>query len=320
VSTGAIDGADVVILLGGGVREALMAQAVFNACQGATVFASADAAGALIGVPAVGRSVIFEDSPSDLMRMLARLRSGSYKTALVPYPARLGHCAVAYFAALPRRLIVGRFSQWAASERIANEVGIHPVEANWRLALAAAHRPMRAMSEPPRLQPSDSARRQVIARWSAFLGGHRPLLVIPGGGGWSRSRSAWLWPAERYAVVANQSPAERIVIVSGAGDQRAVRETRAGIVKPTAVINLADITVEEAAALSELSLAVVGHDGDALHVAAAAGALVLTVGRRPDIAPLGERVLSCWAEDYERFPARQVLEALSSQARVDSYA
>ena len=144
--------------------------------------------------------------------------------------------------------------------------------------------------------------------------------MIPGGGGWSSRRSGGLWPAERLAVVANQSGADRIVLLSGAGDERAVRETQGGIAKPTLVINLAQITVEEVAVLSELSLAVVGHDGDALHVAAAAGAPVLAVVRRPDVPPMGDRVVSLWTDDFERFPARQVVEALSKQARIDSYA
>jgi len=63
-----------------------------------------------------------------------------------------------------------------------------------------------------------------------------------------------------------------------------------------------------------------GHDGDALHVAAAAGALVLAVVRRPDIPPRGDRVVTLWTDDFERFPARQVVEALSKRARIDSYA
>ena len=42
---------DVAILLGGGVREALMAQSVLRACEGATVFVSADAIGTVLGIP-----------------------------------------------------------------------------------------------------------------------------------------------------------------------------------------------------------------------------------------------------------------------------
>ena len=46
----------VAILLGGGVREALMAQPLLRACEGASVFTSGDAVGTLLyrtpGVPA----------------------------------------------------------------------------------------------------------------------------------------------------------------------------------------------------------------------------------------------------------------------------
>jgi len=120
--------------------------------------------------------------------------------------------------------------------------------------------------------------------------------------------------------VANQATAERVILLSGVGDERVVRETRAGIAKPTTVVKLADMTVDEVAVLSELSLAVIGHDGDALHTAAAAGAVVLAIARRPDIPPMGDRVVTLWAADLAQFPARHVVEALFRQARIDTYA
>lgn len=310
----------VAILLGGGVREALMAQPILRVCEGATVFASAEAVGTLLGLP-IGRVVVFDDSPAELLRVFRRLRTGPINTVVVPFPARFLHLVMTYFSGIPRRLMVAGRHDWAAAGRVNVANGMHPVEANWRLAAAASNRPVLAPGGPPMLKPPDAVRARTIARWPAFFGGgRRPLLLVPGGGGWSSGRSAPLWPAERFSVVANQSMAERIVLVSGAGDEAAVRETRAGIAKPTVVVNLADMTVEELAVLSELSLAVIGHDGDAVHAAAASGAVVLVVARRPDIAPMGERVVSVWADDFERFPARQVIEALSKQARVDTYA
>jgi ADP-heptose:LPS heptosyltransferase len=316
----AVGGPRVGILLGGGVREALMAQPVIRACEGATVYASADALGSLMGLPFVGRKIIFEDSPLDQARLFWRLRSGALTTIVVPYPAHFAHAALAYFSGIPRRLIFPGHSDWAASERISGADGLHPIEGNWRLALAAAHRPMRAMSEVPQLQPAETVRQQIRNRFSSFLGGHRPLVLIPGGGGWSKARPGPIWPAERFGVVANQSMAERVLILRGVGDQRAASETRADIVKPAQVVDITTLTVEEVAALSELSSAVVGHAGDALHVAAAVDALVLAIGRRPDIPPLGERVVTCWVDDYDRYPARRVIETLSGQARVDTYA
>jgi ADP-heptose:LPS heptosyltransferase len=312
---------DVAILLGGGVREALMAQSVLLACEGATVFASADAVGTLLGLPSVGRTSIFDNSPAELLRVFRRLRAGPVRTVVIPYPAQYIHLVLAYFAAVPRRLVAVGAHDWVATERVPAAKDLHPVEANWRLASIASHRPMLAPGDAPSLRPPDAVRGQIIARWPAFIGtGHHPLILIPGGGGWSSERRGPTWPAERFAVVANQSTAERIVILSGAGDQHTVRETRASIAKPTLTLKLADMTVDEVAVLSELSLGVVGHDGDALHVAAAAGALVLATARKPDIPPMGDRVLTLWTDDFERFPARQVLEALSKQARIDTYA
>lgn len=310
----------VAIILGGGVREALMAQSVVRACEGATVFASFDALGTLLGLPSVGRALVFDDSPAELLRVFRRLRTGPYTMAALPYPGKMVHAALIYFAAVPRRLIVAGASDWAASERLPRSKTVHPVEANWQLALATGNRPMRATGEPPRLEPPDAVRNKVMSTWPGFFGGSRPLVLIPGGGGWSAVRPGPIWPAERFAVVANQAAAERVVLISGAGDDGAVRETRAGIIKPTMIVNLADLTVEEMAVISELSLAVTGHDGDALHVAAAAGALVLAIARRPDVPPMGDRVLTSWVDDFERFPARPIVETLSAQARVDTYA
>jgi ADP-heptose:LPS heptosyltransferase len=321
MSTQARPSSRVAIILGGGVREALMAQPVLRACDGATVFASADGIGTLLGMASVGRAFVVDDSPRELVRVFRRLRSTSVETVVVPFPARFIHIALAYFAGVPRRLMAGGVHEWAATERIPAVNGMHPVEANWRLAAVASNRPVLSPGDAPSLRPPEAVRNQAMARWPTFIGTtRRPLVLIPGGGGWSSHRSVASWSAERLAVVANQSTAERVVLLSGAGDGKAVRETRAGIAKPTVVVKLADMTVDEVAVLSELSMAVVGHDGDALHVAAAAGALVVAVVRRPDIPPRGERVVTFWTEAFERFPARQVVEALSKRARIDTYA
>lgn len=298
-----------------------MAQPVLRACEGATVFASADAVGAILGVPSLGRTVVMDDSPREMLRVFTRLRTGPMVTVVLPHPARFGHAALAYFAGVPRRLMLAGANDWAATQRIRSVHGMHPAEANWRLAAAVGNRPLLASDDPPSLHPPDAVRGKVISRWPALIGGgRRPLLLVPGRGGWSRRRPAALWPAERFAVAANQSAAEQVVLLSGAGDEGAVRETRAGIAKPTVVINLADLTVDEVAVLAQLSAAVIGHDGDAVHACAAAGATVLVVLRRPEIPPLGERVTPLWVTDFDRLPARQVVDALAKQARIDTYA
>lgn len=297
-----------------------MAQPVVRACEGATIFASADAVGALLGVPSMGRTVVIDDSPRELVRVFTRLRTGPMQTVVLPHPARFVHAALAYFAGVPRRLMLAGPNDWAASERVRSVHGMHPAEANWRLAAAISHRPELASDDPPTLHPPDAVRHKLMARWPAFTGGRRPLLLVPGRGGWSARRPAPLWPAERFAVAANQSTAEQVILLNGAGDDRAVRETRGGIAKPIMVINLSDLTVDEVAVLAQLSSAVIGHDGDAVHVCAAAGGTVLVVARRPEVPPLGERVTPLWVDDFDRLPARQVVDALAKQARIDTYA
>src|SRR5436305_15238795 len=93
----------LAILLGGGVREALMAQPLLRACEGATVFASGDAVGTLLGLPSVGRAFVFDDSPCELLRVFRRLRGGSIGTVVVAFPSRFLHRARSSFACVPRR-------------------------------------------------------------------------------------------------------------------------------------------------------------------------------------------------------------------------
>src|SRR5207253_9808178 len=194
MSTEARPASQVAILLGGGVREALMAQPLLRACEGATVFSSGDGVGTLLGLPSVGRAFVFDDSPGELLRVFRRLRGGSIGTVVVPFPARFLHLALTYFAGVPRRLMVAGANDWAATERLTAVRGMHPVEANWRLAAAAGNRPVLAPGDAPTLHPPEPVRAKAIARWPAFIGGgRRPLVLIPGGGGWSSGRSGHSW-------------------------------------------------------------------------------------------------------------------------------
>ena len=127
MSTSARPDARVAILLGGGVREALMAQPVLRACEGATVFASPDAVGTLLGLPSVGRALVFDDSPRELWRLFLRLRSGPIETVVVPFPARFKHLVLAYLSGIPRRLTIARLNDWAATERVSTAGRLHPV-------------------------------------------------------------------------------------------------------------------------------------------------------------------------------------------------
>src|SRR5689334_1111610 len=119
---------DVAILLGGGVREALMAQSVLRACAGATGFVSADAIGAVLGIRSVGRGSVFDDAGGELLRVFRRLRTGAVGTVIIPYPARYRHLVLAYFAAVPRRLVAAGAHDWVATERSRTTTDLHPVE------------------------------------------------------------------------------------------------------------------------------------------------------------------------------------------------
>src|SRR5256712_13853612 len=95
----------VAVVLGGGVREALLAQPVLRACEGATVFASADAVGTLLGLSSAGRAFVVDDSPGELLRVFRRLRTASGDTVVVPFPPRWLQVALPTFPGGPPRLI-----------------------------------------------------------------------------------------------------------------------------------------------------------------------------------------------------------------------
>jgi ADP-heptose:LPS heptosyltransferase len=311
------------ILLGGGVREAIMAQPVLRAIPGAIVFAGPDAIGTLVGLPGLGRSVILDGSPGSWLRAFRRLRGGSISRIVLTPPVTAAAAALAYFAGVPHRMMLEGWFDVTATDRIRGTNGLHPVDASHRLGAAAAlgaKQPTRP-GDSPSLVPPNTVRQQAADRWPDLAGRHRGyLVVVPGRGSWSRRPMARLWAAERFAVVANQSTAERVILLAGQGDDGVVREARAGIAKPTIVVRLGDVTIEEVAAIGERSLAVIGHDGDALHVAAAAGACVLVLLGPGGIPPRGPRVTSQRVDDLDRLLAGQVVLELQRYLRVTSYA
>ena len=271
------------ILLGGGVREALMAQSVVRAIPGAIVFATPEAIGSLLGLPGMGRAFVLDDSVRGWLSAFRRLRTGPIDRVVMTPPVSLRASALAYFSGVQRRL---------------------------RLAGAA----------PPSLQPPAAVRQRLVERLSGFLEPGSCLTIIPGGGNWSSKRAHPSWAPERFAVVANQSGARRVLILAGAGDEGVVAETRAGIARPSRAVSLAELTIEEAAVIAEVSLAVIGHDGDALHVAAAGGGTVLGLLGRGDVAPKGARVTQIQVDDFDRLLAQMVVEQLVRQLQVTSYA
>ncbi|HEY8735926.1 MAG TPA: glycosyltransferase family 9 protein [Candidatus Dormibacteraeota bacterium] len=310
------------ILLGGGVREAIMAQPVLRAVPGATILAGPEAVGTLVGLPDMGRRLILDGSPGSWLRAFRRLREGSISRVVLTPPVTVGAAALAYFAGVPHRLMLEGPFDLTATDRIRRVRGLHPVDASHRLAAAAGSGdPPAEPGDAPSLTPTNAVRQRAAERWPDVSGRHGAyLVVVPGHGSWSGRPPARLWGAERFAVVANQSTADRILLLAGQGDAGAVRETRAGIAKPTIVVRLVDVTIEEVAAIGERSLAVIGHDSDALHVAAAAGAPVLALLGPQGTAPRGPRVTSQRVDDFERLLAGQVVAELRRHLRVTSYA
>lgn len=300
-----------------------MAQSVVRAVRGAFIFAGPEAIDTLVGLPAVGRAFELDASPTRLGSAFRRLRSGSINRVILTRPVSAPAAALSYFAGVPRRLMLEGRYDWVASERVRRIRGLHPVDANDLLARAAAGADASStgLIESPSLHPSPAVRQRVLDRFSGFLERDADYLVmLPGRGCWSRTRSRPLWPAECFAVVANFSAAGRVVIAGGPGDEAIVRETRSGIAKPTIAVSLADLTIQEAAVVTAGSLAVIGHDGDALHVAAASGANVFSLLGDGDTAPRGPRVTALPVADFGRLPARTVAEGLEQHLRVTTYA
>ncbi len=309
------------IVLGGHVREALMAQPVVRAIPGAVIFAAPEAIGTLLGLPAVGRAFVLDGSLRRWLATYRRLRTGAIDRVVLTPPVSARAAALAYLAGVPLRVMLdGRFGL-IATTRVQGIRGLDPVDANRRLASAVGQGNVPIGSiELPTVQPPAAVRQRVLERWSGFAEPGAYLVLLPGRGSWSGQRPGQTWAAERFAVVANQAGARRLVILGGPGDEAIVRETRAGIAKPAIAASLGDLTIEEMAVIAQGSLAVLGHDGDALHVAAASGATVLALLDRGAVEPRGPRVTSLPVEDFDRLPARTVVDGLERHVRVTSYA
>jgi ADP-heptose:LPS heptosyltransferase len=231
---------------------------------------------------------------------------------------------LAYFAGVPRRIgPAGPHDRWF-SHGVKTARGIHPVDANRELSAVATGMaaPPAEIRQPPTIESGVPATRrmQSLLEEAGIHSLRETLVLIPGSGNWTPRAASAVWPEERFAVLANQASANAVILTGGLGDDARVRETRAGIGKPTMVIRLSDVTVEEFAIVAGGSQAVVGHDGDALHVAAASGAPVVALLRPHDVAPVGRSCASVTAEDLAGLPAQRVVSVLGERLKVDTYA
>jgi ADP-heptose:LPS heptosyltransferase len=110
-------------------------------------------------------------------------------------------------------------------------------------------------------------------------------------------------------VLVNQLRPDLLVVVRGVGDERPARELLAGVPLRTAVVDLGAILPEDLATLAQRSLLVIGHDGDALHAAAAGGGRTLALLGPGDVAPYGPDSAAVRVAALEKMPAREAVEA-----------
>jgi ADP-heptose:LPS heptosyltransferase len=307
-----------VVIVSGSVREALFAQPLVRALEGASVFAPRQSLDVFY-LHTVGRGFA-TGSGVGLVRAWQRLRSLPATLVVVPPPVAASSGALAYLSGIQRRVGMAGRGDWWSTDAVAVAAGLHPVDAIARLA---AHiLPGVGSLGGPRLLPADGTRQRLEARLqsSGIAAQDRVLLAIPGGGDWVRRGPRSLWPAERFAVLANQIRPDLLIVVRGVGDERPVREVLAGVPLRTAVIDLGAIRPEELAVLAQRSLAVIGHDGDALHAAAAGGGRTLALLGPQGIAPYGPDSAAVRVPALEAMPAREAVEAAHRHLGVAAHA
>lgn len=298
--------ARTVVIIGGSVRDALFAQPLVAALEGASVFAPTESLGVL-RLHTVGHGFAI-GSGAGWLRPWARLRGLPATQLVVPPPVSRPSAMLAYLSGIQRRFGPDGVGTWWATDRVPVPAGLHPVEIMARLAAHVLGQEPRPRA--PRLEPGEAVRERLDRRLQAAgIGGEARLLVaIPGHGNWIRRGSGPLWPPERFAVLANQIHPDLLVIVRGAGDERQVREMRAGVAFKNITADLRAMAPDEFAALARRSLAVIGHDGDALHAAAAGGGRTLGLVGPGDIEPYGPDAAAVRVDTLEVMPARAVFE------------
>jgi ADP-heptose:LPS heptosyltransferase len=296
-----------VVIISGSVREALFAQPLVAMLEGASIFAPSESLGVL-RLDTVGHGFAI-GADAGWLRPWGRLRRLPVTQVVVPPPVSTMSAMIAYLSGIQRRVALAGFGDWCATDRTPVSPGLHPVDAMARLA---AH-VLRNDQEPraPRLEPGEAALERLDRRLLAagVRAADRVLVAIPGRGNWIRRGSGRLWPPERFAVVANQIHPDLLVIVRGAGDERQVRDLRAGVAFPSIIADLRAMAPDEFAALARRSMVVIGHDGDALHAAAAGGGRALGLVGPGDIEPYGGEAAAVRVDALEVLPARAVVEA-----------
>jgi ADP-heptose:LPS heptosyltransferase len=297
-----------VVIVSGSVREALFAQPLVRALEGgASVFAPRHSLD-VFHLHTVGHGFAIRPGVG-LVGAWRRLRTLPSTLVVVPPPVAASTVALAYLSGIQKRVGIAGRGDWWTTEAVPVAAGLHPVDAIARLAARIA--PGVASPGGPQLQPAEVRRERLEARLrAAGIGAHdRVLVAIPGGGDWVHRGPRTRWPAERFAVLVNQLRPDLLVVVRGVGDERPARELLAGVPLRTAVVDLGAILPEDLATLAQRSLMVIGHDGDALHAAAAGGGRTLALLGPGDVAPYGPDGAVVRVAALEKMPAREAVEA-----------
>ncbi len=212
-----------------------------------------------------------------LLRSARKLRKTGYDSAIVMRPDDWQGALLAFLAGIPQRIGYDRAGVAPFLTLARPLVHQHAVEQNLRLAeafVALPRRPAVHLDFPLRSEDRETIDAR-LAEWG--IAAEAPIICIhPGSGAPSK-----LWLAEKWAVVADalaEDYGAAIVFTGTPGEKDIINEIDAKMSAAAHVIAGAT-SIGQLAALYRRSLAVLGPDSGALHLASAA--------RRPTVALFG---------------------------------
>ena len=241
--------------------------------------------------PGFGRGGSGRGNPWKLaLQSAGKLRRIGYDSAIIMRPDHWWGALVSKLAGIGQRIGYdepGVAPFLTESRRLEHE---HVVEQNLRLAeMLTAIRPGDSIRLDFPLQDDDCdfIDRQ-LEEWKMAC--EKPVICIhPGSGAPSK-----LWSSEKWAIVADTVAQEydAAVVLTGTAGEAGIVLDIAARMKSSAVIFAGTTSVGQLAALYRRSMAVLGPDSGAMHVAAAVGAPTVTLFGPADpveFAPWGDR-------------------------------
>jgi heptosyltransferase-2 len=211
---------------------------------------------------------------AEAIRAAARLRWRRYDLAFIPDRSALT-TVVAYLAGVPRRFgIAGGGRTLFLTNAVSDDAGAHEVDLY--LAMAEAAGLQGRISHEMKYLPSQPALVAAMELLKSRLFDQLPfrLAIFPGlgdrpGRGFDHRR----WPAERYALLANQIGDRQrggVILLGDAGDRELNFSISNDISHP--VLDLTGrVDTDEMAAVMQLCDAVISNDSWAMHLAVAVG-------------------------------------------------